>query len=130
MSITVQSWLMGMDENSHQDGIIAKYIIAKSRDGELPDTLKINVVRLAKYMGSRLPEDVIASLSKEQAIDLSRKGYNRDLWSRSRWDLRTAVISQRVLVNGIGYSAKRVEGSFPGYEIVLEREGLEDNGAR
>jgi hypothetical protein len=115
---------MGMDENSHQDGIIAKYIIAKGQ----PDTLKINVIRLAKYMGSRLPEGVIASLSKEQAIDLSRKGYNRDLWSRSRWDLRTAVISQRVLVNGIGYSAKRVEGSFPGYEIVLEREGLEDNG--
>ncbi len=115
-----------MDEKSYQDGIIAKYVIFKGQ----PDTLKINVVRLAKYMATKLTEDVKASLAKEQAIDLSRKGYNRDLWSKSRWDLRTAVIAQRVLVNGIPYSAKRVEGSFPGYEIVLEREGLEDNGTR
>lgn len=124
MSITVQSWLMGMDEKSHQDGVIAKYVIFKGH----PDTLKINIVRLAKYMATKLTEDAKASLPKEQAIDLSRKGYNRDLWSRSRWDLRTAVIAQRVLVGGLTYSAKRVEGAFPGYEIVLEREGLEDNG--
>ena len=73
-----------MDEKSYQDGIIAKYIISKGQ----PDTIKINLFRLAKYMAIRLPQNEVARMSKEERIDLSRKGYTRQLWYDARTPLR------------------------------------------
>lgn len=113
-----------MDTNEHQDGMIARYILSKGS----PETIEITCKRLAKFCASKLPPDVRSDLSKEELIDLSRKGYFRSLREKARHDLRTAIIAKKVEVNGKVYNAKRVEESWPEYRIALELKELDDNG--
>jgi len=117
-----------MDTNEHQDGMIAKYIISKGS----PDTIEINCKRLAKFCASKLPPEVLSDLSKEEANDLSRKGYFRDLQVKARYDLRRAVVNgpkYPVIANGKAYNAKRIEAAWPEYWIALELKELDENGA-
>jgi len=113
-----------MDTNEHQDGMIAKYIVSKG----LPETIEITCKRLAKFCASKLPREVLSELSKEELVDLSRKGYFRSLREKARHDLRTAIIAKTVSVNGQVYNAKRVEESWPEYRIALELTELDENG--
>ena len=114
-----------MEANEHQDGMIAKYIVSKG----LPETIEITCKRLAKFCASKLPKDALSELSKEEAVDLSRKGYFRDLRVQARYDLRTLIIAKSITVNGKVYNAKRVEESWPEYRIALELKELDENGA-
>jgi hypothetical protein len=114
-----------MDTNEHQDGMIAKYIASKG----MPETIEITCKRLARFCASKLPPEVLSELSKEEMVDLSRKGYFRSLRLKARDDLRNAIISKIVTVNGKTYNAKRVEESWPEYRIALELKELDENGS-
>jgi len=117
-----------MEANEHQDGMIAKYIVSKG----MPDTIEITCKRLARFCASKLPPDVLSDLSKEERVDLSRKGYFRSIRLKARDDLRRAVINSPkypVIANGKAYNAKRVEESWPEYRIALELKELDENGA-
>jgi hypothetical protein len=114
-----------MDTNEHQDGMIAKYIISKGS----PETLEITCKRLAKFCATKLSPEVIEKLSKEELVDLSRKGYFRNLRLKARGDLRTAIISKTISVNGKTYNAKRVEEVWPEYRVALELKELDENGS-
>lgn len=114
-------------DNERQDGMIAKYIISKG----MPDTLKITCKRLARFCASKLPSEAFSDLSKEELVDLSRKGYFRTLRLKARDDLRRAIINSPkfpVMANGKAYTAKRVEETWPDYTVVLELKELDENG--
>jgi hypothetical protein len=113
-----------MDTNEHQDGMIAKYIASKG----LPEAIEITCKRLAKFCASKLSREALSELSKEELVDLSRKGYFRSLREKARHDLRTAIITKAVSVDGKVYNAKRVEESWPEYRIALELKELDENG--
>ena len=102
---------MKENDGDKADGVLAKYLISK----DLPDVATLTIKRLAKYM------------KKELGIECEKARLMDPFWLQARTILKTAFAGHKLHVAGEVYHVKRVE-AYPDYEILFEKEGVDNNG--